>query len=73
LNKSKFKWFKTNSNNSKLWPIRKVPFLLRKIEIKYGFEALKVVKNFIYRNFFRFGIDLELKFSKLSRLEFDRI
>jgi hypothetical protein len=36
--------------------------LLRKIEIKYGFEALEEGNNFLYRNFLRFRTDFELKF-----------
>jgi hypothetical protein len=45
--------------------------LLGKNKIKYDFEDLKDVNNFLHRNFFIFGMDLELKFRKLSRLEFD--
>jgi hypothetical protein len=33
--------------------------LLRKIEIKYVFEGLKKMNNFLHRNFFRFRRDLE--------------
>jgi hypothetical protein len=32
---------------------------LRKIEIKYGFEDLGEMNNFLYRNFLKFGMDLE--------------
>jgi hypothetical protein len=53
--------------------IRKVSCHAYEIEIKYGFEDLKEVNNYLYRNFLRFGMDLELKFREVSRLEFDRI
>jgi hypothetical protein len=36
--------------------------LLRKIEVKDGFEALEEGDDFLYRNFLRFGMDLELTF-----------
>jgi hypothetical protein len=42
-----------------------------KNEIKYGFENLKEMNNFLHRNFSRFVMDLELKFKEFSRLEFD--
>jgi hypothetical protein len=29
----------------------------KKIEIKFGFEALEKVNNFLHRNFFRSGMD----------------
>jgi hypothetical protein len=44
-----------------------------KIQIKYSFEDLKEINNFLHRNFLRFRMDLELKFRKVSILEFDRI
>jgi hypothetical protein len=47
--------------------------MLRKIEVKYDFECVKEVNNFVPRHFFIFRMDSELKFCKLSRLEFDRI
>jgi hypothetical protein len=47
--------------------------LLGKIEIKYGFEDIEEINNFLHRNFLRFGMDLELKFREFSLLEFDRI
>jgi hypothetical protein len=47
--------------------------ILRKIGIKYGFEDLEEMNNFLHRNFHRCGMDLELKFREISRLEFDRI
>jgi hypothetical protein len=47
--------------------------LLRKIEIKYGFEDIEEMNNCPYRNFLRFRIDLELKFRGVSKLEFDII
>jgi hypothetical protein len=47
--------------------------MLRKIKTKYCFEYLEERNNFLHRNFHRFGMDLELKFKELSRLEFDRI
>jgi hypothetical protein len=45
--------------------------LLGKIEIKYSFEDLIEMNKFLHRNFFRFRMDLELKFREFSRLEFD--
>jgi hypothetical protein len=47
--------------------------MLEKIEIKYRFEFLKEMNNFLHINFFRFKMYLELKFREMSRLEFDRI
>jgi hypothetical protein len=44
-----------------------------KIEIKFGFEDLEEMNNFLHRNFPRFEIDFALKFREVSRLEFDRI
>jgi hypothetical protein len=38
--------------------------LLEKIEIKYGFEELGEMNNFLHINFSRFRIDLELKFKE---------
>jgi hypothetical protein len=32
---------------------------LQKFERKYGFEDLKMMNNFLHKNFFRFGRDLE--------------
>jgi hypothetical protein len=46
---------------------------LRKMEVKYGFECLEEMNNFIHRHFLRFRMDLELKFWEFSRLEFGRI
>jgi hypothetical protein len=34
-------------------------FEIQKFGIKYCFEDLKKMNNFLYRNFFRFGKDLE--------------
>jgi hypothetical protein len=53
------KHFQTVSNFGRL---EKYFPLLGKIEIKYGFEALEEGNNFLYRNFIRFRMDLELKF-----------
>jgi hypothetical protein len=50
-----------------------VPFDAQKIEVKYNFEGLKEMNNFLHINFFRFRMDLELKFREFCRLEFDRI
>jgi hypothetical protein len=36
------------------------------MEIKYGFEALEEGNHFLYRNFLRFRMDLELKFEEAS-------
>jgi hypothetical protein len=44
---------------------------LQKFVVKYGIEDLGEMNNFLHRSFFRFGIDLELKFSEISRLEFN--
>jgi hypothetical protein len=51
--------------------IRKVLSLAQKIEIKYGFEGLEEMNNLLYRQFLRFRMDLDLKFKKFSRLEFN--
>jgi hypothetical protein len=55
-----------NSNFSKqiqifpnFGPIRKVPSFAQKMEIKYGFEDISEMNNFIHRNISRFGMDLE--------------
>jgi hypothetical protein len=60
-----------NSNGSKHFQtiskfdrLEKYFHLLRKIEIKYGFEDLKEGNNFLYRIFLRFGMYLELKFKE---------
>jgi hypothetical protein len=47
--------------------------LLGKIEIKYDFEDLRVMNNFLHQNFSRFRMDLEVKFREISMLEFDKI
>jgi hypothetical protein len=56
---SEFKCFKQILNCFKLWSIRKVLSRSQKIEVKYGFEDLREVNNFLYRNFLRFRMDLE--------------
>jgi hypothetical protein len=73
LNHSRIQIVQKQSNISKFGPIRKVLFVLGKIEIKYGFEDIEEINNFLHRNFLRFGTDLELKFREFSLLEFDRI
>jgi hypothetical protein len=45
--------------------------LLIKIKIKYGPEGFEERNNFLHRNFFRFGVDFELKIREASRFEFD--
>jgi hypothetical protein len=35
---------------------------LQKFEAKYGFEDLREMNNFLYSNFSRFGMEMELKF-----------
>jgi hypothetical protein len=50
-----------------------VILLHQKIEIKYSFEGLEEMNNFLHTHFFRLGMDLELKFRKASMLGFDRI
>jgi hypothetical protein len=57
--KSEFNWFKTFSNCFKYGRLEKYFPLLRKIEIKYGFEALEEGNNVLYRIFLRFRMDLE--------------
>jgi hypothetical protein len=52
-NSNKFKSFQTLIDPKKYFA------LLRKIEIKYGCEGLERTNNFLYRNFFRFRMDLE--------------
>jgi hypothetical protein len=46
---------------------------LQKFEVKYGFEDLKKVNNFLHRNFFRFGMEFKLRIREISKLEFVRI
>jgi hypothetical protein len=69
-----------NSNSSK--QIQTIPNfglsekylpIFGKIKIKYDFEDLKEMNNSPHRNLLRFGVYLELKFSEISMLEFDRI
>jgi hypothetical protein len=62
-----------NSNGSKHFQIvsnfdrlEKYFPVLRKIEIKFGFEALEEGNNFISRNFLKFRIDFDLKFREAS-------
>jgi hypothetical protein len=45
----------------------------KKIGIKYGFEELEKMNNFLHRSFFRFGMDFKWKIWEFSRLEFERI
>jgi hypothetical protein len=44
-----------------------------KFEVKYGFEDLEEMNNFLHRNFHSFGMDLELKVREFVGLEFDGI
>jgi hypothetical protein len=69
-----------NSNGSK--QIQTIPIfgrsekyvpLLGKIEMKYDFEDLEEINNFLHRNFSRLGMNLKLKLREFSRLEIDRI
>jgi hypothetical protein len=60
------KWFKLqNSNGLKMFKFFQIlidanlSFPAPKIEIKYGFEDIGKMNNFLHRNFFRFGSDLE--------------
>jgi hypothetical protein len=61
------KWFKPfqNSNGLKTFNFFQIlidanlSFPAPKIEIKYGFEDIGKMNNFLHRNFFRFGSDLE--------------
>jgi hypothetical protein len=41
---------------------------LEKFQIKYQFESFKIWNNFSYLNFFKFGIEFELKIRKGSRI-----
>jgi hypothetical protein len=59
---SEFKWFRTFSTVSNFDRLEKYFPLLRKIEVKDGFEALEEGDDFLYRNFLRFRMDLELTF-----------
>jgi hypothetical protein len=43
---------------------------LKKFEIKYGFEGFDGRNNFLYRNFFRFKVDVEWKFREALWFEF---
>jgi hypothetical protein len=62
---------KQTSNRSNFnWSKKDIP-KLRKIEIKYSFENLEEMNNFLHRNFLKIRMDLELKFRKISRLEFN--
>jgi hypothetical protein len=56
---SEFKCFKQISNYFKLWSIRKLLFRSWKMEIKYDFEGLKEMNNFLHRHFLRFGIKIQ--------------
>jgi hypothetical protein len=65
--------FKQTSNCSNFnWSKKDLPEL-KQFEIKYFFEDLGQVNNFLRRSFFRFRMDLELKFREVSRLEINRI
>jgi hypothetical protein len=58
---TKFKLFENPLNferSNKYFP------LLRKIQIKYGFEDFEDMDNFLHRNFFRFELDFDGKFRK---------
>jgi hypothetical protein len=57
--KSEFKWFKQFQTVSTFGLLEKYFPLLRKIEVKYDFEALEEGNNFLYRNLLRFRMDLE--------------
>jgi hypothetical protein len=48
-------------------------FLVEQFGIKYGFEGLEKMNNFLHRNFFRFGMDFKWKIQEFSRLKFERI
>jgi hypothetical protein len=39
--------------------------LLRKIEIKYGFEGLEEMNNFLHIYPLRFGMDFEIKIQRI--------
>jgi hypothetical protein len=56
--KSEFKCFKQFKTVSKFGGLEKHFPGLRKIEIKYSFEDLEEMNNFLYRNFLRFAMDL---------------
>jgi hypothetical protein len=56
---SKFKRFKNTQTFLNFDPSQFDLLELQKFGIKYGFEYLKKMNNFLQRNFFRFGRYLE--------------
>jgi hypothetical protein len=65
--------FKTNFQNEHDLIRSKTGFILiKKIQIKYGCDGIKIRNNFPYWNFSKFGIEFELKFREGSRcLDFE--
>jgi hypothetical protein len=57
--KSEFNCFKQFQTVSNFGRLEKYLPRLGKIEIKYSFEDLREMNNFLYRNFLRFRMDLE--------------
>jgi hypothetical protein len=59
-----------NSNiihiDSNFDPSKKDLIELQKFEIKYGFEYIETMNNFLHINFFRFERDFELNFLKIK-------
>jgi hypothetical protein len=71
--KSNSNCFKTDPNHSNFYRLKIDLSELEIFELKYRFEDLKNMNNFLHRSFFRFGMDSKRKIREISRLEFDRI
>jgi hypothetical protein len=61
LNQFKFKWFNSIQIFSNFDRSEQHIPILEKIEVKYGFEGLEEMNNFLHKNFFTFKIYFELK------------
>jgi hypothetical protein len=57
--KSNSNHFKTDQNHSNFDHLKNDLLELKKFELKYGFEDLKKVNNFLHRIFFIFGMDFK--------------
>jgi hypothetical protein len=57
--KSNSNRFKTDQNHSNFDHLKNDLLELEKFELKYGFEDLKKVNNFLHRIFFIFGMDFK--------------
>jgi hypothetical protein len=58
-------YFKRIQICPKLWPIQKVPSLLQKLEIEYGWKEVEITNSIPYRNSPRFEMEFELKIREL--------